>query len=117
MFNLANNHSDDCGEENFSNMHEWMRSQRIPAFGDAKNGTEYTWTGMIRGEKFAMVGVNTIETSVDWKYKIKNIENLTALGYLVIANFHWGKEFSTGVTTTQKKVAHEAVDAGARLII
>lgn len=98
-------------------MHEWMRSQRIPAFGDAKNGTEYTWTGMIRGEKFAMVGVNTIETSVDWKYKIKNIENLTALGYLVIANFHWGKEFSTGVTTTQKKVAHEAVDAGARLII
>lgn len=22
MFNLANNHSDDCGEENFANMHE-----------------------------------------------------------------------------------------------
>lgn len=94
-----------------------MRSRDIPAFGDAKNGTTYTWTGIIRGEKFAMVGVNAIETSVDWKQKIKNIETLTASGYLVIANFHWGKEYSTGVTDTQKKVAHEAIDAGARLII
>jgi hypothetical protein len=117
MFNLANNHSDDCGEENFSNMQEWMRRQGIPAFGDAKNGTEYVWTGMIRWEKFAMVGVNSIETSVDWKGKIQNIETLTDSGYLVIANFHWGKEFSTGVTNTQAKVAHEAIDAWARLII
>lgn len=117
MFNIANNHSDDCGEASFASMQDWMWSQHVPAFGDAKNGTEYTWTGLIRGEKFAMVGVNVIETSVDWKQKIQNIEDLTASGYLVIANFHWGKEYSSDVTDTQRRVAHEAIDAGARLVI
>lgn len=48
MFNLANNHSDDCGEANFASMQDWMLAQHIPAFGDAKNGTEYIWTGTIR---------------------------------------------------------------------
>lgn len=117
MFNIANNHSDDCGEENFADMHRWFTSQQIDAFGDAKNGDEYTWTGFIRGEKFAMVGVNGIETPVDWKKKIQNIENLTNSGYLVIANFHWGKEYSTGTTDVQERIAHDAIDAWARLII
>lgn len=117
MFNLANNHSDDCGEQNFASMQDWMQSQRIPAFGDAKNGKKYIWTGMIRGEKFAFIGMNAIETPIDWPQKITSIKQLTQSGYLVIANFHFWKEYSTGTTDMQKKIAHEAIDAGARLII
>lgn len=89
MFNLANNHSDDCGEQNFASMQDWMQSQRIPAFGDAKNGKEYIWTGVIRGEKFAFIGANAIETPIDWPKKITSIKQLTQSGYLVIANFHF----------------------------
>lgn len=89
MFNLANNHSDDCGEQNFASMHDWMQLQHIPAFGDAKSGKEYIWTGMIRGEKFAFIGANAIETSIDWNKKIVTINELTQSGYLVIANFHF----------------------------
>ena len=117
MFNLANNHSDDCGGQNFSEMHTWMKNQWIPAFGDAKNGDEYLWTGMIRGEKFAFVWVNSIETSVDWPQKIEKIRTLTNSWFLVIANFHWWKEFSPNITDNQRKIAHDAIDAGARLII
>ena len=89
MFNLANNHSDDCGEQSFVSMQDWMQSQHISAFGDAKNGKEYIWTGVIRGEKFAFMGANAIETPIDWPQKITSIKHLTQSGYLVIANFHF----------------------------
>ena len=98
-------------------MQDWLHSKNIPTFGDTKNGTEYIWTGTIRGERFAFIGVNSIETPVDWPKKISKIQSLTNSGYLVIANFHWGKEYSSGVTDTQRRVAHEAIDAGARLVI
>ncbi len=77
MFNLANNHSDDCGETNYASIQDALRSEHIPAFGDAKNGTEYIWSGIIRGEPFAFIGVNSIETSVDWRKKISKIQSLT----------------------------------------
>lgn len=32
MFNLANNHSNDCGVENIAGMHTWLRENGIPTF-------------------------------------------------------------------------------------
>ena len=60
-------------------------------------------------------GINSFELE---KAKI-DIQQLKALNLadIIIVSFHWGEEYQTKASESQKRIAHDLIDAGADLII
>ncbi len=112
MANIANNHSHDCGNKLFfENKDQFLSGWINPFWYD-----EIAFR-KIRGNTFAFIGIDTIETKPDIEKIQKNIENLTASGNLVIVNIHWWVEYSSGHTEKQKEIGQKLIDSWARLII
>lgn len=84
MANIANNHSHDCGKDRFDQSSTAFASGGIIDFGYDRVAFRE-----IRGNRFAFIGVDTIERSLDETGTIDRIRSLTASGYLVVVNVHW----------------------------
>lgn len=112
MANTANNHSHDCGNKLFLENKDRFLSGWITPFGYDEIAFR-----KIRGNTFAFIGIDTIETRPDIEKIQKNIQNLTSSGNLVIVNIHWWVEYSSGHTEKQREIGHKLIDAWARLII
>lgn len=112
MANIANNHSHDCGNKLFlESKDRFLSGWIIPFWYD-----EIAFR-KIRGNSFAFIGIDTIETKPDIEKIQKNIKNLTSSGNLVIVNIHWWVEYSSGHTEKQKEIGQKLIDAWVRLII
>lgn len=112
LASVANNHSHDCWKNIFDASFEKFLSGWVTAFW-----YENVAYRTIRGNTYVFLGLDFIESRPDIAVESKRIAALTASGYIVIANLHWWIEYATGHTEGQKKVAHDFIDAWARLVI
>ena len=112
MVNIANNHSHDCGKKIFEESYDQFASQEISAFW-----YNYFVMRSIRGNTYVFLWIDTIEAHFDLENTKKQLITFTASGYIPIVNIHWGVEYKTWHNLRQETIAHELIDAWARLII
>lgn len=111
--NISNNHTRDYLDKGFTDTISTLKQNNINYFGENNR-----WIKEINGVKLGFLGYT------GWQYndrlldKIKkDIDGLKAENCVVIINFHWGEENSYNPNSTQKRIAHYAVDQGADLVI
>lgn len=111
--NLSNNHTFDYLSNGFKDTKEALKSENINYFGEGNK-----WIKEVKGVKLGFLGYKGYYSSKELQSKIKNdISELKSKNCIVIINFHWGDEGSYEPNSTQKSLAHFAIDNGADLII
>ncbi len=117
--NLANNHSYDYGQKGYDATQQALTDAGIEYFGY----TEALYKE-INGIQIGMAGFNQLgeyEQGLDmdvFKVEVESfIKKLRGECDLVIANFHWGKEYKYKHEELQKELAYIAIDSGADLVI
>lgn len=131
LLNLANNHSMDQGREGLISTISNVRTAGIITLGagidrkDAhrpvfinKNGLKI---GFLSFSAFPTEGYFYSESNPDVAHINENMkqeikEARSKCDYLIVS-YHWGKEFNSFPTKSQKDVAHIAVDSGADIVI
>ncbi len=86
-------------------------------FGDEINKENAVWTGTIRDLPIAFIGLNDTSKKIIIDDAVKQITQLTQSGYYVIMIAHWGNEYTMKHNERQAELAHDFVDAGARIVI
>ncbi|MGN0152889.1 MAG: CapA family protein [Lachnospiraceae bacterium] len=112
VVNLANNHSMDYGTAAFDNTKKVLK----------KNHIQYCHYGTIaykkvNGVKIAFLGFSQINgvTNEQVKHTIQTAKKHKAK--IIIVSFHWGIEREYYPNSTQKSLAHSAIDNGASLVL
>jgi poly-gamma-glutamate synthesis protein (capsule biosynthesis protein) len=116
--NIANNHIGNYGKEGINTTLDLLNQNSIAAVG-----TQTPAIVTIKDKKFGLLGYDQIWPKLDqiaWAQSdriVADIKNLKSNTDFVIVSFHWGEEYQLNQNTTQKQLAHAAIDAGADLII
>lgn len=111
--NISNNHIKDYLDKGFSDTISTLKVNKINYFGENNK-----WVKEINGVRFGFLGYTGWEYNNNLINKLKkDINELKAENCVVIINFHWGEENSYNPNSTQKSIAHYAVDQGADLVI
>lgn len=132
---LANNHVYDYGQDAFLDTLDVLSSNQIPYVGAGHNLAEacqpvyftydditIAYVAATRAEKNIMTpeaGVDSpgvLRTYDETKY-LEVIQNAKKNADYVIANVHWGTEYSNDAENYQRNLAKEFVDAGADAVI
>ncbi len=110
---MANNHSQDYGEQSYDDTCEALDAEGIETFGY---------------DKIAYMDVNDVKVALIGTYEldehegieesmVKNIKKAKEKADLVLVYFHWGIERDTVPNETQITLGHAAIDAGADLVV
>ena len=117
--NLANNHTYDYGQKGYDATRKALKDAGIEYFGYSD-----ILYKEVKGIKIGMVGFNqlgNVEQGLDMTVFKKEVAEATKKLReecdLVIANFHWGKEYQYQYNELQKELAYLAIDSGADLVI
>lgn len=117
--NLANNHTYDYGQKGYDATRKALKDVGVDYFGYSD-----ILYKEIKGIKIGIAGFNQLgnfDQGVDitaFKAEIKKtITKLRGESDLVIANFHWGKEYQYQYDVVQKELAYLTIDSGADLVI
>lgn len=117
--NLANNHTYDYGQKGYDATRKALKDVGVDYFGYSD-----ILHKEIKGIKIGIAGFNQLgnfDQGVDitaFKAEIKKtITKLRGESDLVIANFHWGKEYQYQYDAVQKELAYLTIDSGADLVI
>ncbi len=111
--NLANNHTYDYGTASYKDTIATLKKAKIPYF----NGPSIA-IKEVNQVKVGLIGINGLygeSKKKELEEAIKACKNKKAK--LIIVSFHWGAEHTYSPTSTQKKLAHWAIDYGADLVI
>lgn len=132
---LANNHVYDYGEISLLDTLETLNSAGIKYFGAGKNldeamspvyfeidGKTIAYVAASRAEKYKMTPQATDESAgilrcYDPALFIEVIKEADANADFVIANVHWGTEYSTVLEEAQLTTGKQYIEAGADVII
>ena len=113
--NIANNHSNDYSDQGYRDTKKYLTEAGIDYFGH-----DSVLIKEIKGKKIAFVGYTGVGLWIDndkemakTNKKLKEEDHVD----IVIANFHWGIEYSHTMTDVQRKRAHLAIDSGADIVI
>ncbi len=115
VVNLANNHTKDFGSKGYSDTKSTLDKYGISYCTDSNKIAYKT----VKGVKVAFLGFNAsmgkkVSTSTV-KSQVKKAKKKGAT--IIITSFHWGVEGSRTPNSTQKKLAHAAINAGATLVL
>lgn len=132
---LANNHVYDYGEISLLDTLDTLNSAGIKYFGAGKNleeamspvyfeidGKTIAYVAASRAEKYKMTPQATEDSAgilrcYDPALFIEVIKEADANADFVIANVHWGTEYSTVLEEAQLTTGKQYIDAGADVII
>jgi poly-gamma-glutamate synthesis protein (capsule biosynthesis protein) len=128
---LANNHIRNGGAQGISETIDALDGLGIAHSGAGMNDTQARTPAVLTagGQKVAILSYDNISVSgatatragdalLQANTFTADIAAARAAGAdLVIVYPHWGQEYSENVTATQKKFAHQIIDAGADMII
>lgn len=134
ILNLANNHIMDWGGAALKNTINTLEQNQIHWIGAGRNETEANSPLIvdIRGVKIALLGfTNLYPKSLEAKgnnpgvshFDVSSIKNQISKiknanqADIIIISFHWGEEYQTKANESQKRIAHELINAGADLIV
>ncbi len=118
IVSLANNHTFDFGEDDFTNTKTVLDEVGIEQFGhpiDPALGEVYVTE--LAGQSVAFVGLHDATVRLDIEKALEVISAQSELHDLVIVSIHWGTEYMTTSNDRQKSLAHAFIDNGADLII
>jgi poly-gamma-glutamate synthesis protein (capsule biosynthesis protein) len=128
---LANNHSRNFGTAGISDTLALLSAAGIGAFGAgmdlaaARRPAVYE----VRGVRFAFLGYDAVSSyyaaeeeragtaPADPKWIAADIAAAREQADVVIPYFHWGVEYTHQANTSQKGLAHLAVEAGAAVVL
>ena len=112
--NMANNHSEDYGEQSYTDTLQYLSEAGITTFG-------YSDSKVIdvKGVKVGLVGILELFEEMDCQYKmIEQIEAVEAQGaQIIIVTMHWGEEAQYYYDQDQYDLGRIAIDHGADLVI
>ena len=109
--NLANNHTKDYGTSGYNSTLDALKSEKVTCVEDKGTATFTTESGL----KIGLYSGQFEADQADMKKDIKALRDGGA--EIVIASFHWGTEYSYRPSSSQKKLAHAAIDAGADIVV
>lgn len=112
VVNIANNHTYDYGSAGYEDTVATLEKKKIKYCGGSSIAYE-----TVEGVKIAFVGFNALSgANADTVRKtIKEAKDNDAV--IVIASFHWGIEREYYPNSSQKTLAHTAIDSGANLVL
>lgn len=111
--NLSNNHIYDYLQKGFDDTLKALEAENVAYFGEG-----HKWVTEVKGVKVGFLGYKGYWYDNNTLKGLKN--DITALKQeadFVVINFHWGDENSYKPNSTQKYLAHYAIDQGADLIV
>lgn len=112
--NVANNHSQDYGDQGFSDTLATLAENGITTFG-------YDDVAVVdvKGVKVGLVGTYELEQLDGIAPSMEeNLQKVRDQGaQIVVAVFHWGIELDTCPDEYQVSLAHDAIDHGADIVI
>src|SRR5680860_119834 len=132
VLSVANNHAFDYGLAAFTDTLVNLKKLGLNYAGGGANFTEAHQGAYqeINGIKITVLAYTDLLPKsqmatdkqagfayLDEEQMIKDIKQAKEQSDLVIVSFHWGQEYETKANEHQKKIASEAVKAGASLII
>jgi len=132
LVTLANNHSMDFGPEALTETMANLGAAGITWIGAGENLAEARRAAFftVKGKKIAFLGYSLTQPveffaarqrpGVAPGYKnifTPDIARARREADYVIVSFHWGKEGQSFPTSLQRSIAHQAIDAGADVII
>lgn len=115
---MANNHSADYGEQSYTDTIETLDADGVSTFGYDRISYQD-----VKGVKVALIGANTtgefhIDPEAAVTEMLSNIAKAKDEGaQLVLVYMHWGIEKDYTPQASDMKVARQAIDAGADLVV
>ncbi|MFH1769677.1 MAG: CapA family protein [Parcubacteria group bacterium] len=119
LVTLANNHTDDQGEEAYDNTVFLLEDNNIESFGHASDIGDISMTKkIIKGREITFIGFNATYPIFDEEEAIDVVETQASGSESFVAvNMHWGNEYTKFSSSKQRNLAHKLIDAGADVII
>ena len=133
VFNIATNHSLDCGEKGLISAINYWKSKNVITTGAYLNSVEQqkVAVGEVNGVKIAYLGftesTNGLSLPKDSEVVLVKASDETLLQQkimkarevadFVIVNAHWGNEYTHEPTTEQRELAKKLASWGADVII
>jgi poly-gamma-glutamate capsule biosynthesis protein CapA/YwtB (metallophosphatase superfamily) len=136
ILGVANNHAYDLGLEGFAETLRYLRQTGIKASGVCGNtGCADSFVIKSIGElRIAIFSINAIP-HIGIANSVEKDDILTAQGWdsypsllsaiqftrqyvdAVVVSVHWGREYETQISPSQKEIAHQLISAGADLVV
>ncbi len=114
----ANNHSLDQGMDGYDDSIHHVRRAGLLVFGHGvRDDAIALATTTIRGKRFAFLGFNTTDHSLDEVSAMHTINQARAQADVVVVFMHWGVEYQDHPTHDQIARAHWLIDRGADAVI
>ncbi len=133
VFNMATNHSIDCGEKGLISAIEFWKSKGAVTTGAYLNEADYQTIPVteVKGMKIAYVGFTEstnglklpsdtdviLMTAADEARLKQRVMDADAIADVVIVNAHWGVEYTHTPNDTQRQLAKKLGEWGADVII
>ena len=133
VFNIATNHSIDCGEKGLISAIEFWKSKNVITTGAYLNEADYQTIPVteVKGMKIAYVGFTEqtnglklpsdtdviLMTTADEERLMQRVKDADAIADFVIVNAHWGVEYTHEPNDTQRELAKKLGESGADIII
>ena len=132
LVTLANNHSMDFGGQALLETIQKLESAGITWIGAGANLAEARKMALfnLKGKNIAFLGYSLTQpveffataqqpgTMPGWERHVKaDIARARKEADYVIVTFHWGKEGSSTAGANQRRAAHQAIEAGADIVI
>ena len=112
VVNLANNHSRNYGQEGVGITQNFLQENKIAFISHENNFL----IKEVKGTRFGFLGFD-LTSGYQEEEIIETVKEKRAQADILIISFHWGTEYTTEPTTKQVDLAHQAIDAGADLIL
>lgn len=117
VVNLANNHAGNFGMDGVTQTLDALRRAGFLVSGI--DGPVYT---DVEGMRFAFLGYNEVDnqpgvSGAEESIIRKEVNEANENADVVIVQFHWGNEYTTEITPSQRNLGTLAIDSGADLVI
>jgi poly-gamma-glutamate synthesis protein (capsule biosynthesis protein) len=108
---IANNHNLDCGPDGLLETQNTLTEAGLGVIGPGPEPVHRS----INGIPLAFLAFDAI-SGFDLDTAIQEVKSAREAGALVVVAMHWGLEYQSGPTASQKEVAEALSEAGATLI-
>lgn len=131
VVSTANNHARDCGPYGIGFTIDWLVKHGIAVVGTAANG-DAAHEGIVlerHGVRFGFLAYTYDQANGNYKDKdervamldpawaARDIASISRRADVVVVSMHAGTEYQPKPNEQQKRFAHSAIDAGAKIVV
>ncbi|MDD2483374.1 MAG: CapA family protein [Candidatus Shapirobacteria bacterium] len=116
IFNLANNHIFNYGQDGFNQTKDYLNKNQITYFYSHDSDTEFV-KKEINGISFGFLGYDFITNpNLDSNKIINAVKKYNQEVDWLIVSLHWGNEYLKNPESWRINLAHQLIDSGADII-